>query len=381
MSKHPLPPDQDPDFVPTHCPNRHCRFHLPSDEPWPKRKSGFYERRSDGAKFQLYLCLHCRRRFSTRAFCADYWLRYRQLLPQIASLASNGTGLRQAGRHLQVSHTTIGRHLARLGRHCLVFQRQLTQSLTIDEPVAFDGFETFEFSQFHPFHLNVAAGKDSWFLYEVTDAPLRRKGRMTAAQKARRKVLENELGRPDPAAIEIGVERLIGALLEKAPTDGTLELESDEHPAYRKVVTRLRSRTELRVSITHRTTNSRRARTADNPLFAVNLTDLLLRHSQANHRRETIAFSKRRQRAMDRAHIFQVWRNAVKRRRENGTDETAAMRIGLATHPMGWNDVLGRRCFPHHQPLEPWRMEYYRGEIKTAALKDRQSRHELKRAF
>ena len=376
-----LPPDQDPDFVPAHCPNHHCRFHLPTDASWPKRRSGYYRRRSDGARFQLYLCLDCRRRFSTRAFCADYWLRYRQLLPQIASLASNGAGLRQAGRHLQVSHTTIGRHLARLGRHCLVFQRQLTRTLTIAEPVAFDGFETFEFSQFHPFHLNVAAGKESWFLYELTDSPLRRKGRMTATQKARRRVLERELGRPDPGAVALGVERLIGGLLEKAPLDGKLELESDEHPAYRKVVERVRACRPKRALIVHRTTSSRRARTVDNPLFAVNLTDLLLRHSQANHRRETIAFSKRRQRAIDRAHVFQVWRNAVKRRRENGTDETAAMRLGLTTRPMGWGEVLRRRCFPHHQPLEAWRMDYYRGLVKTAPLKARESRHDLKRAF
>jgi hypothetical protein len=38
--------------------------------------------------------------------------------------------------------------------------------------------------------------------------------------------------------------------------------------------------------------------TAQNPLFPVNLADLLLRHSSANHKRETIAFSKRRQGAM-----------------------------------------------------------------------------------
>jgi hypothetical protein len=49
--------------------------------------------------------------------------------------------------------------------------------------------------------------------------------------------------------------------------------------------------------VTHRTISSRALRDTRNPLFAINLLDLLIRHSGANHKRETIAFSKRRQSA------------------------------------------------------------------------------------
>ena len=41
-------------------------------------------------------------------------------------------------------------------------------------------------------------------------------------------------------------------------------------------------------------------RTPQNPLFPVNLSDLLIRHTGGNHKRETIAFSKRRQGALYR---------------------------------------------------------------------------------
>ena len=54
------------------------------------------------------------------------------------------------------------------------------------------------------------------------------------------------------------------------------------------------------LDVTHCTVNSRAVRTPRNPLFAINLLDLLIRHSGANHKRETIAFSKRRQSAIDR---------------------------------------------------------------------------------
>lgn len=84
---------------------------------------------------------------------------------------------------------------------------------------------------------------------------------------------------------------------------------------------------------------------------------------------------------MDRAHVFQVWRNGIKRRRENGDVQTAAMLLGLTSRPLEWEDVLRRRRFPLRESLEPWRMEYYRGEISTPVLGIRQSRHELKRAF
>ena len=71
--------------------------------------------------------------------------------------------------------------------------------------------------------------------------------------------------------------------------------------------------------------SSRAARTAQNPLFAINLMDLLIRHSGANHKRETIAFSKRRQAVVDRASIFVTWRNFLKSRSEKAQDEPPAV--------------------------------------------------------
>ena len=42
----------------------------------------------------------------------------------------------------------------------------------------------------------------SSFFWLFTDSPLRRKGRMTGAQKRKRVELETQLGRPDPGAVE-----------------------------------------------------------------------------------------------------------------------------------------------------------------------------------
>jgi hypothetical protein len=70
------------------------------------------------------------------------------------------------------------------------------------------------------------------------------------------------------------------------------------------------------------------SRTTQNPLFLVNLADLLLRHSGVNRKRETIAFSKRRQGALYRMAIWVVWRNYVKDPSENRRDGPPAKALG-----------------------------------------------------
>jgi hypothetical protein len=290
---------------------------------------------------------------------------------------------------LAVSHATVVRHLARAGRHCLLVHQEMVQPHSIREPLVVDGFETFEYSQFFPFHLNLAVGAQSWFLHHFTDSPLRRKGAMTPEQRRRREELESTLGRPDPKAVETGIVELLQPLVPR--WDGEKEsrrdrngpplvLHSDDHPAYRRALRRLRRR-HPRPPLRHVVTSSTARRTTSNPLFPVNLADLLLRHGQANHRRETIAFSKRRQGALERLAVFAVWRNAIKRRREKRGEETAAMAAGVLERPLSWREVFRRRRFPRRHLL-PGRWEhYYWRRVKTAALGARQTEHRLRYAF
>ncbi len=120
---------------------------------------------------------------------------------------------------------------------------------------------------------------------------------------------------------------------------------------------------------------------AFSPTYWLRRRDLLLRHGCANHRRETIAFSKRRQAAIERAALFTVWRNCIKSRRENDPGPTAAMAAGLLTRPLTWRQVLARRRFPAHVALPPSWVEYYWARIKTLAYGEHQRVHVLKWAF
>jgi hypothetical protein len=247
----------------------------------------------------------------------------------------------------------------------------LTANARPEGPVVLDSFESFEYSQFFPFQHHLLAEAETSFFLHFTDSPLRRKGRMTEAQKRRRLELEARLGRPDPRAVEKDVQLLVQAALEGLQE---VTLRTDDHRAYPRALRRLRCRVD------HQVTSSRERRDARNPLFEINLLDLLIRHSQANHRRETLAWSKRRQGSADRLAVFLVWRNYVKWRWEKRGRRTPAMLKGLLPRRLRISDILRERLFRSRIALSERWAEYYRRAVLTPVL-GRNRRHELKYAF
>jgi hypothetical protein len=83
----------------------------------------------------------------------------------------------------------------------------------------------------------------------------------------------------------------------------------------------------------------------------------LLRHTCAEHKRETIAFGRKAASILGRLFLTTVWKNLVKGRSERRPDRpTPAMALGLATAPWSWRRVLATRLFPDRESLpESWR--------------------------
>ncbi|HER19870.1 MAG TPA: hypothetical protein ENO14_02360 [Chromatiales bacterium] len=346
-------------WVPPHCPNPNCRYFNASEDPWPFKRKGFYTRRPRDRRIQRFTCLACKRNFSCQSFAVSYWQKRPELIPRIFMMAVGGMANRQIAHALGCSHSTVAHHIARLGRHCLLLQARELERLPALHEIAIDGFETFEWSQYFPFHHNVAVDVETGYFLYHTDSPLRRKGRMTERQKARRAELEATLGKPSPNAVETGVRGLLEAI-----TSGqrTITVRSDDHRAYPRAIR------ALNCEITHQITSSKERRDKRNPLWEVNLLDLMIRHSTAAHKRETIAYAKRRQGSIDKLAMFQVWRNTMKRRWEKGTRVTSAMLLGLAKRPWRVRDILTERIFYDKVALSPCWDRYYRREVKTAAL-------------
>ncbi len=358
-------------FRPPCCPNPRCSFHLDT-RGWRYRRAGCFSRLRAPRRVPRYQCSHCRRSFSSQTFSPTYWLKRPELLPVTWDALLSCAGYRQIARVHQCSPTTVMTHAERLGRHALLFLQRHRPKTAPREPLVVDGFESFEFSQFHPLHLQLAVGAHSHFLYAFSDAELRRKGRMTPAQRRKRQRLEQRFGRPDPRAIE----RSMAALIELvAPPGSNLEIRSDEHPAYPRAWRRL-----PQIAIQHAVTPSKRARTARNPLFPANRADLWLRHSGANHKRETIAFSKRRASLLERFAMLSVYLSYQKSFSEKKRDATPAQRLGIARTKLRTQDVLAQRLFPSQIALPPLWQRYYRREVPTRPI-PHGKRHRLHYAY
>jgi hypothetical protein len=118
----------------------------------------------------------------------------------------------------------------------------------------------------------------------------------------------------------------------------------------------------------------------DRALHTVDQLHALLRHTRADHKRETIAFGRRLNAVMERLFVATVWRNFVKWRSERRPDSvTPAMWLGLAQAPWTWRQVLSRRLFPRRHRLPGVWHELYWREWPTPVLPTN-LRHRLRHA-
>jgi transposase-like protein len=345
-------------FVPPFCPNPACDSHAMAGG-WRYRRKGYFTRQAAPRRVQRYACRGCGRNFSSQTFATTYWLKRPHQLGALFHRLLGCSALRQIAREFGVAPSTVQRQSERLGRHCLLVLEEMRSRGAPREPLVLDGFRSFEHSQYWPFELNLLVGV-SHYVYGFNDVELRRSGSLRPAQRAKRARLEAAHGRPDPRATRRAVAELVGRVV---PPGGSAAIVSDAHAAYPIALRDLADR-----RIAHRTISAKLSRTPQSPLFAANLADLLLRHTSANHKRETIAFSKRRQGALYRAAIFAVWRNFMKPRSEHRRDDPPAVLLGVLSKALRLRELLAARRFPWRAALGPWLERCYFARIPTRAM-------------
>jgi transposase-like protein len=344
--------------VPPHCPFRDCDSHT-DPGAWRAIKKGFFARQARPRKIQRYRCSRCQRSFSSQTFSPTYWLRQPQLQRLLFFRVLGCSAFRQIAWELGVAPSTVQRQVDRLGRHCLLLHELLRPASAPQERLVLDGLRCFEFGQYWPFDVNLLIGQ-SHFLYGFQDAELRRSGTMTPFQRRKRLRLERRHGRPDPQATRKSVQEL---LTRQLPPGARVALDTDDHRAYPQALRRLPDR-----DIRHRTTSSKAARTPQNPLFPANLGDLLIRHTGANQKRETIAFSKRRQGALYRLAIWGVARNYLRPASVRRKQPPPGVAVGAIARPWNVRDVLRTRLLPWRFELPGWMAECYFGRIPTRRM-------------
>ncbi len=381
-----LPIELQDDFQPPFCPRRACAEHLRAAPGYRFTRWGRFSTRQQ-EDIPRFRCSTYKKTFSRQTFSTSYYLKRRAFLPAVAAGIVAGSAHRQIARSLECAPTTVSRLAARLGRHALLLQARAIDRLEgrVHEPVVLDHLETFEFTQDYPFGVATPVGAESWFVYALDPVPHARTGRRTPAQRVR---IARRPVRPRRGGY-VGSTRRVLDLLTKLvpPTDGLL-LRGDGHRAYPRAVELHPERERIAF---HAFPNPRRgpkgtpkspeAIARDDAMFPVDTLHKILRHSGAHYRRETIAFSRRLNAAMERLFLTAVWRNFVKRRSERKpVRETPASRLELTERPWRWRTLLHRRLFFDRQPMPEVWVTLYRRLWETPVLESN-ARHEAKLGF
>ena len=361
------------DFRPPFCPRKDCKYHTrPEGFRYHKKGSYSTKRRAVNPRFR---CLGCGSSFCLNSFSLIYYRKRPELLRPVAAGLVAGSAHRQLARSLDCAPSTVTRISAHLGRHAMLLLLRALTALKgqLSEAVVFDHFETFELTQDLPVGVGTAVGAESWFIFGVDPAPHARTGKRSPVQERRRR---RRAKRPTHGGYVGSTRRVLDRLMPLCPEGRSLRLVSDEHPAYHKAVMDHpcsdRIETECHPNPLRGPKGSPRSAAAvarDKAMFPVDLLHMILRHTLAAHKRETIAFGRRLNAIMDRLFQAVVWRNFIKGVSERRNDRTTpAMKLGLADRPWSWRQLLSRRLFPDREGLAGSWLELYRRDWTTPEL-------------
>lgn len=221
---------------------------------------------------------------------------------------TNGFSVRAAARHFGASPTTVTRRIMVLCRQSIALHSALTAQLLPREDLVADGFQSFWVSQYHPNNFNLLVGADSQYVYAMTPVTLRRSGRMTPTQLAKRARVDIEDPSDSGALLRSFRELLNNAeeLWNRMPMKDRV-LRTDEHTVYPRCLETCGVK-----AVQHVTVSSRMPRTVDNPIFSANYLDREIRKDLAEHHRETVCFARNAALSTARMWIYLVAHNTEK---------------------------------------------------------------------
>ncbi len=242
----------------------------------------------------------------------------------------------------------------RLSRHAILFHARCRANLPpIRESIVHDHFETFIERQDRALGIGTAVGSQSWFIYDVDPAPHKGSGRRPDRKAPLTKLSASSL------SYVRSIKRTFSGLVSHLSEGARLTVIVDGRHDYRVAAktSDLKSRLTVRVYPNPKrgpkgSPRSPEAKVRDAAMFPVDQLHQLLRHTCSDHKRETIAFGRRLESIIGRAHLIAVWKNFIKSRSERRPDRTTpAMKVGLADSRWKWERLLSRRLFTERENL------------------------------
>jgi transposase-like protein len=372
-------------FKPPFCPWKGCPSHRLNN--FRCVRDGSYSRKCDRRTIPRFHCKICTRGFGQQTFSNTYYLKKPNLLPKVAAAVVACSASRQIARMLGCSHTTVVHQANRLGRHALLLNALALEQLdALREPALLDHFETFQYCQEMAVGIATAAGARSGFVYAVDPVLHRHGGEMRPARAKRLKSLVRRHGALPTGSYRRSTERVLQKLFPKVPSGEHLRLIADGKPDYRAAalpylesgILQLDSYPNPPRRLKHEP-KSNQALLRDRAMFPVDVLHKMIRHSSANHKRETIAHGRRVNAIM--LYVFIIWINFGKDRSErHPRGRSPGMDVGLVDRILDWKEILNRRLFPWSQNLSGMDRKLYSMAMETAAVGNNR-RHELINAF
>ena len=324
-------------FHPPRCPYRRCPQHRRPTRDFFVRK-GSYRALCRSRPVPRFRCRSCGRGFSRQTFRADYRDHRPHLNAPLFLSVASGVGLRQTARNLGLSFRCTELKFRKIARHLRRLNLTLRGPLPPGSELQLDEFETYEGRRnTRPLSLPMLIERGTRYVIWTEAAPIRPRGRMTAARRAAIREDEVRWG-PRKDVSHRSVKRTLQRGVAMTRGLRQVVLSCDEKSTYPGLARRLFGRRRLELV----RTKSKLVRTTFNPLFAINHTEAMARDLLGRLRRESWLVTKKR-RYLDLAlQLWMAYRNYV-RRRFNYDRMSSAQRLGFVDRRMRPGELLSWR--------------------------------------
>lgn len=341
-------------FVPPRCPNRCCPEHL-HPHPGFFLRSGSYSARCRPEPVPRFRCRTCHRSFSRQTFRIDYRDRRPETNAPLVQMLVSGVGLRQAARNLGLGVHAVQKKFCKLARHVNLLNRNLECGLPAGRTLLLDELESYEHRRITPVTMPVLIDGRSKFVVAVDVAPIRRVAQKGSPRRRRLERFEALHGKRKDRG-HAALRRIFGRL-QRLLAGKCANLVTDLKPAYARMC-----KARFGEQVEHTRVSSKLPRTVKNPLFAINLTDAMMRDNNGRLRRRSWLVSKLGKRLRLQAGLFVAYRNLVRpRHNDDEPGLTPGVALGLIDRRLAIEDLVA------------WRQDWRKRSIFPASIDGRRT--------
>ena len=309
-------------------------------------RKGSYQPKCRSYPIPRFRCRVCREGFSYQSFRADFGDHRPQDNGRVFELLVSGVGFRQVGRLLSMDARAVQQKFRKQSRHLRRLNRNFTR-LSPGHTFVLDEMESFEQRAISPVTIPVLVERDSKFVVAATAGSIRRSTRKGSSRRRWLERHERVHGRRKDYTRRVARwllrqwRRLLGG--------GHAVLLCDEKGVYRRLCRQL-----LGDRVQLRTYSSRLRRDTYNPLFAINLTDAMLRDNCGRLRRRSWLVSKLVRYLRRHLDLFAAYRNWHRpRTNRDARHFTPGVALGLVGRSLTIAELYSWRQDWQHLSIHP----------------------------